>query len=126
LINKGEFVVAREDEDVCVVIPEFNIPERVEITYNSEKPTVAPLVICLPGPIPYTSQKAVPYKYDAMMLRDGKEIPIPPLTSVVNIADSSKVLISGRILPAVGQENTSTPVLKGMQAQDPVANKVIG
>ncbi|KAK2357197.1 hypothetical protein QL285_094492 [Trifolium repens] len=126
LMNRRELVVTRKDENVCVIIPEFNIPERIEVTFNSEKSVVAPLVIRLPGPLPYTSQKAVPYKYDATMLQGGKETPIPPLTSVDNIADSSKVLRSGRILPTIVQEETSTPVTEKMQVQDPSKNKIVG
>ncbi|MCH98440.1 hypothetical protein A2U01_0019442, partial [Trifolium medium] len=126
LMDKRELVVTRKYENVCVIFPEFNIPERVEIMFKSEKPAGTPLVIRLPGPLPYTSQKVVPYKYDATILQDGKETPIPPLTSVVNITDSSKVLRSGRILPAVVQEKTSTPVMEEVQVQDPGKNRVVG
>ncbi|KAK2375367.1 hypothetical protein QL285_076259 [Trifolium repens] len=124
LMNRRELVVTRKDENICVIIPEFNIPERIEVTFNSEKSVVAPFVIRLSGPFPYTSQKAVPYKYDATMLQDGKETPIPPLISVDNIADSSKVLRSGRILPTIVQEKTSTPVTEKVQVQDP--SRIVG
>ncbi|GAU47906.1 hypothetical protein TSUD_404660, partial [Trifolium subterraneum] len=112
LMDKGELVVTKKSEDVCVIVPEFNAADRLEMIYNSGEPTVTPLVICLPGPMPYTSLRAVPYRYDATMLQDGVEVPIPPLISVDNIADSSKILRSGRILPGVVQEKTDSSVGK--------------
>ncbi|GAU51747.1 hypothetical protein TSUD_415400 [Trifolium subterraneum] len=112
LMDKGELVVTKKSEDVCVIVPEFNASDRLEMIYNSGEPTVNPLVICLPGPMPYTSLRAVPYRYDATMLQDGEEIPIPPLISVDNIADNSKILRSGRILPGVVQGKTSSSVEK--------------
>ncbi|GAU52002.1 hypothetical protein TSUD_418060, partial [Trifolium subterraneum] len=112
LMDKGELVVTKKSEDVCVIVPEFNVSDRLEMIYNSGEPTVTPLVICLSGPMPYTSLRAVPYRYDATMLQDGVETPIPPLISVDNIADNSKILRSGRILPGVVQEKTGSPVEK--------------
>ncbi|GAU51898.1 hypothetical protein TSUD_416830, partial [Trifolium subterraneum] len=112
LMDKGELVVTKKSEDVCVIVPEFNASDRLEMIYNSGEPTVNPLVICLPGPMPYTSLRVVPYRYDATMLQDGEEIPIPPLISVDNIADNSKILRSGRILPGVVQGKTGSSVEK--------------
>ncbi|GAU10658.1 hypothetical protein TSUD_419880, partial [Trifolium subterraneum] len=112
LMDKGELVVTKKSEDVCVIVPEFNVSDRLEMIYNSGEPTVTPLVICVPGPMPYTSLRAVPYRYDATILQDGVEIPIPPLISVDNIADNSKILRSGRILSGVVQEKTGSPVEK--------------
>jgi hypothetical protein len=59
-----------EDDEVFVIVHEFNIPEPVEVTFNSQQSAVTPLVICLSGPMPYTSDKAVPYKYNATMIED--------------------------------------------------------
>ncbi|MCI40155.1 hypothetical protein A2U01_0061387, partial [Trifolium medium] len=84
--------------------------------YNSGEPTGSPLVIHLPGLVPYVSEKAIPYKYNATMLQDGKEVPISPLSSVVSIADSSKLLRSGRILPAFEKP---TDIVKKMPVPDP-------
>ncbi|GAU39246.1 hypothetical protein TSUD_396930 [Trifolium subterraneum] len=112
LMDKGELIVTRKSEDVCVIIPEFNVSDRLEMIYNSGEPTVTPLVICLPGPMPYTSLRAVPYRYDATMLQDGVETPIPSLISVDNIADNSKILRSGRILPGTVQGKTNNSVEK--------------
>ncbi|MCI49974.1 hypothetical protein A2U01_0071218, partial [Trifolium medium] len=57
--SDSEFV-SSNDDDVFVIIPEFNIPKPVEVTFNSQKSVVTPLVICPSGPTPYTSNKAVP------------------------------------------------------------------
>ncbi|GAU10217.1 hypothetical protein TSUD_423220, partial [Trifolium subterraneum] len=112
LMDKGELVVTKKSEDVCVIVPEFNVSDRLEMIYNSGEPTVTPLVICLSGPMPYMSLRVVPYRYDATMLQNGVETPIPPLISVDNIADNSKILRSGRILPGVVQGKTGGPVEK--------------
>ena len=68
--------------------------------YHS-KPVVTPLVISLPGPVPYKSDKVVPYKYNATVLEDGVEIPILPMPDVANIADNSRVTRSGRVFAPV-------------------------
>ncbi|GAU46526.1 hypothetical protein TSUD_402560 [Trifolium subterraneum] len=112
LMDKGELVVTKLSEDVYFIVPEFNVSDRLEMIYNSGEPTVTPLVICLPGPMPYTSLRAVPYRYDATMLPDGVETPIPSLISVENIADNSKILRSGRILPGTVQGKTNDSVEK--------------
>ena len=39
----------------------------------------------------------MPYKYNATILEDGKEVEIKSLSSVVNIADASCVTRSGRV-----------------------------
>jgi hypothetical protein len=83
-------------------------------------------VICLPGPWPYTSQKSIPYKYEATILEDGKEIPLHPMASVVNIAGSSKILTSGRVLPAAVQGKVSAPAMEPVQVQDPGKGKNVG
>ncbi|GAU49442.1 hypothetical protein TSUD_407340 [Trifolium subterraneum] len=112
LMDKGELVVTKKSEDVCIIVPEFNVSDRLEMIYNSGEPTVTPLVICLLGPMPYTSLRVVPYRYDATMLQDGVETPIPPLISVDNIVDNSKILRSGLILPGAVQGKTGSSVEK--------------
>ena len=47
------------------------------------------MVICLPGPVPYESDQAVPYKYNATILEDGVEVPIQPLFDVKNIVEAN-------------------------------------
>lgn len=67
------------------------------IPYNGQKYVVSPLVICLEGPMPYDFDKVIPYKYNATMLEDSKEVPISSLSSVVNTADVSGVTRNGRV-----------------------------
>jgi len=123
LMDRRELVITREEKSICVVTPVFKVRERLEVTYSSAKPAVTPLVICLPGPKPYVSQKAIPYKYESTILEDDKEIPLSPSTSVDNIAESSQVLRSGRILPDVVQKKTSAPVEKAVPVQNPGKGK---
>ncbi|GAU38952.1 hypothetical protein TSUD_363910 [Trifolium subterraneum] len=118
LLDKGELVVTRKSEDICVIVPEFNISDRLEMIYNSGESVVTPLVIHLPGPVPYTSLKAIPYRYNATMLQDGVETPIPSSISVDNIADGSRILRSERVLQGAVQEKTSTPALEEAQVRD--------
>lgn len=61
------------------------------IAYNGQKSVISPLVIRLVGPTPYESDKVVPYNYNATMLEDGKEVPIPSFSFIVNISDVSGV-----------------------------------
>ncbi|KAI5444455.1 hypothetical protein KIW84_012908 [Lathyrus oleraceus] len=65
------------ENNVNVIIPQFNIPKLLEITFDSHNSANSPLVIYLPGPTPYQSDKSVPYKYQATMIRDGMEVPLP-------------------------------------------------
>ncbi|PNX82497.1 coatomer subunit zeta-3, partial [Trifolium pratense] len=79
MLDRREFIITykrnedSDSDDAFVIIPEFNIPEPVEVAFNSQKSVVTPLVICPSGPMPYTSNKAVPYKYNATMIEDGRE-----------------------------------------------------
>ncbi|MCI11642.1 hypothetical protein A2U01_0032744, partial [Trifolium medium] len=120
--DSNEEFDSSNDDDVFVIIPEFNIPKPVEVTFNSQKSAVTPLVICPSGPVPYTSNKAVPYKYNATMIEDGREVPIPPLPSVVNIAEVSRVMRSGRMIPTVSPKKVDAPVNRHVQMENPVVN----
>ncbi|MCI55139.1 hypothetical protein A2U01_0076389, partial [Trifolium medium] len=59
--------------------------------------------------MPYTSNRAVPYKYNATMIENGREVPIPPLPTVVNIAEESRVMRSGRVVPAMSSKKIDAP-----------------
>ncbi|GAU10701.1 hypothetical protein TSUD_426420, partial [Trifolium subterraneum] len=116
MLNRRELQVTykrNEDEnpndgndEVFVIIPEFDIPERIEVAYNSQRSIVTPLVISLPGPMPYISEKAIPYKYNATMIENGREVPIPALPPSVNIAEVSRVTRSGRVFPSMVQKKS--------------------
>src|SRR3954465_2912862 len=84
----------REDDEVFTSLFQINQVEPMQVKYDSRKTTVVPLVMYLPGPVPYESSKAMPYKYNATFIENGKEI---PLLSVVNIVDASRVTRSGRV-----------------------------
>ena len=122
LLNQGELVVEKKCDDVCAATSE----EPVEIFFDSRKSVDAPLVICLPGPIPYTSEKAIPYKYNATIIEDGREVPIPPLPYVVNITKDSRVLRNARVIPALFQKKAGAPVIEQIQAKDSNTTKDAG
>jgi len=114
LLNRGELVVERKCDYVCVITPE----EPLEIFFDSRESAASPLVICLPGPIPYVSEKAIPYKHNATTMEDGREVPIPPLPSVGSIPEDSRVLRNGRVIPVVFPTKASTQVIEETPAKD--------
>ena len=114
-------------KDVCVVTPVFKTREPLVITPpSSTEPVRTPLVICRPGPTPYASQKAIPYKYECTILEDDKEIPLNPPIPVSNIVDHSQILRSGRVLPAMAQVKTSAPVKEPMPERNLGKGKAVG
>ncbi|XP_050919823.1 uncharacterized protein LOC127137400 [Lathyrus oleraceus] len=92
-----------QEQEVNVIIPCFNIPEKVEIAYHPREP----VVICHPGPMPYTLDKAAPYRYAATIIENGKEVEIKTLASVTNIAANSRMTRSGRVFapPVIPSRN---------------------
>jgi len=126
LPGQRELTITRKDDEVCVIVPEFNIPERVEVNLVNQRPVVTPLVICVPGPMPYASERAIPYNYNATMLENGCEVPIPPLPSVVNIAEDSRMLRNGCVIPTLFPKKASTPVTEQVQAKDSSATQDVG
>lgn len=105
------------ENNVNVIIPQFNVPEPLEITFDSRNSAKSPLVIYLAGLAPYQSDKAVPYKYQATMIKDGKEVPLPSMPSAVNIADVSGVTRSERVFTTVPPRNVEASVGKKMQVE---------
>ncbi|XP_050920028.1 uncharacterized protein LOC127137625 [Lathyrus oleraceus] len=100
--------INEDEHEVNVKVPRLNLPEPIVIAYNGQKIVVSPLVIQLAGPMPYKSDKVVPYKYNATMVADGKEVHIPIFPYVVNNADVSGVTQNGRVFTAanpIGSEN---------------------
>ena len=88
-------------------MPFFGAPAHFEVEYHS-KSTITPLVISLPGLVPYKSDKAVPYKYNATILEDGVEVPIQPMPNVGNIAETSRVTLNGHVFAPVIRGDVST------------------
>ncbi|KAI5405073.1 hypothetical protein KIW84_052013 [Lathyrus oleraceus] len=83
------------------------LSERLVIQYDSSNNnnvnnrSISSLVIWLAGPVPYSSYKAVSYHYNATMMKDGQEVQLPTTSSVVSIADVTKVTRSGRVFGSV-------------------------
>ncbi|KAI5444932.1 hypothetical protein KIW84_013274 [Lathyrus oleraceus] len=116
------------------------IPKPVVIKYDGSKKKVSPSLVIKPaGPVPYSSNKVVPYRYNVVMLEDGKEVSLPS-TYVLSISDISGVTRSGRVFSAppkphedfvgkavvnpagpVGTSSNNT-VVKGV---DPVVDKTV-
>ncbi|KAI5398802.1 hypothetical protein KIW84_064255 [Lathyrus oleraceus] len=98
----------RDEDEVNVISPVFRIPEPVVVRYDVSKQKASPSLIIKPaGPVPYSSNKVVPYRYNTVALEDGKEVPLPS-TYVVNIADVSGLTRSGRVfsMPTKSQADT--------------------
>ena len=106
------------NDEVNVIVPQFNIPKPIEITYDSQTSSAAPFIICPPGPMPYNSDKAIPYKYNATMIENGVEGPIRRMTSFVNIADVSRVTRSGRIFAVVPPKRPEVQVRRHIGNSD--------
>lgn len=62
----------RKEDEVVVVVNQFDIPKPLEINYHNKESALTPLVICLPGPISYESDKTIPWRYNATILEYGK------------------------------------------------------
>ena len=104
------------EEGVNVIVPCFGAPTHFEVEYH-RKPAITPLVISLPGLVPYKSDKVVPYKYNATILEDGVEVPIQLMPNVGNIAETSRVTRSGRVFAPVvcGDVSTGKKVVENVE-----------
>ncbi|XP_058746113.1 uncharacterized protein LOC131618983 [Vicia villosa] len=86
-----------EDDDIDVVITEFNLPEAVEVPYDSQNATIVPLKIHMPKPFPYDSSTIVPWKYNATIMAGREEVKPGPMLTVVNITDVSCMTRNGNL-----------------------------
>ena len=83
-----------------MISPIFRIPEPVVIKYDGSKQKVSPTLTIKPaGPVPYSSEKAVPYCYNVVAVESGKEVSLPS-SFVINIADVSGLTRSGCVFSA--------------------------
>jgi hypothetical protein len=112
LMDKGELLVTKKSEDVCGIVPEFNVADHLEMIYNSGESNIPRLTIRMPGPVLYTSEKAITYRYQATMIQNGVETPIPPLTSVSNVTDSRRILRSGRVIQGAVPQKSNVPTVE--------------
>ncbi|KAI5407897.1 hypothetical protein KIW84_053949 [Lathyrus oleraceus] len=116
--------VDEDEPEVNVISPVFRIPEPVVIRYDGSKQKVSPALIIKPaGPVPYSSDKAIPFRYSVVAVEDGKEVPLPS-SSVVNIADVSGLTRSGRVFsappkPQVVADSVERPVGNAVNAPNP-------
>lgn len=85
---------------------------------------VSPLVIRLAGPVSYASDKVVPYKYDATMIKDGQEVPLSIANSVVSINDVVKMTRSGRVFSLVSPKVVEDVVVGKKKADVPLVDLV--
>ncbi|KAI5386898.1 hypothetical protein KIW84_073152 [Lathyrus oleraceus] len=112
------------EPEVNVISPVFKLPEPVVIRYNSNKPKASPSLVIKPaGPVPYSSDRAVPFRYSPVAVQDGVEVPLPS-TSVTTIADVSGLTRSGRVFSAptkapVASESVECPVRTAVNVQNP-------
>src|SRR3954469_15463977 len=105
-------------EDVSVIskVP-LKIPTKAPLKISAE-PRVAPIVITQPGPIPYSSDKAIPWNYGADVFVQGvkQELEYDKVSEDVNpdvgnIAGTSKVTRSGRVFSPEISPNTASPAV---------------
>ncbi|KAI5421082.1 hypothetical protein KIW84_044792 [Lathyrus oleraceus] len=130
LMDEGMIQICQsrhEDEDVNIIVPIFRQPEWLVMRYDNNKNvsnrSVSPLVIRLAGPVPYASDKVVPYQCNAMMIEKGQEVPLPMTSSVVSIADVMKVTRSGRVFGLVVPESKEKLIV-GKKAEVPMVDLV--
>ncbi|KAI5441109.1 hypothetical protein KIW84_010536 [Lathyrus oleraceus] len=117
---------SRDIDDVNVIVFVFKTPERVVIQFDSNNNnnvnrSVSMLVIQLAGPIPYASDKVMPYQYNATMVENGQEVPLLVADSMVNIADIVKVTHSGRVFGLVFPKEVEDAAVS-KKADIPVVN----
>ncbi|KAI5395482.1 hypothetical protein KIW84_061886 [Lathyrus oleraceus] len=110
MLDQGviEILQNRDEDEVNVISPVFRLPEPVVVRYDGSKQKASPTLIIKPaGPVPYSSDKAVPYRYNAVALEDGKEVPLPS-TYVTSIFDVSGLTRSGRVFSALPKPQVDT------------------
>jgi len=113
-LMNDNYLMAR---DVCVIMPVFH---DTPIRSTPSKENVEPLVIRLPGPVPFVSTKAVPYKYNATMIENGVEMPLVSPAVVSNIAEGTTTLRSGRVRPPLFQKKTAAPTTAPVDQATPL------
>ncbi|KAI5433916.1 hypothetical protein KIW84_020958 [Lathyrus oleraceus] len=95
-----EILLNRDEDEVNVISPVFRIPEPVIVRYDGSMKKVSPTLIIKPaGPVPYSSDRVVPYRYNTVALEEWKEVLLPS-TSVTSISDVSGMSRSGRVFSA--------------------------
>ncbi|KAI5436551.1 hypothetical protein KIW84_022883 [Lathyrus oleraceus] len=120
---------SREVDDVNVIVPVFKTLEWVVIQFdtsnsNNINKSVSSLVIWLTGPVSYASDRAISNQYNATMLENGQEVPLPMTNSVVKIADIEKVTRNSHVFGHVFPEEVIEDVSVGKKVDVPAMNPV--
>src|SRR3954471_10134286 len=105
-------------EDVSMISKTpLKIPTKAPLRISTE-PRVAPIIITQPGPIPYSSDKAIPWSYGAEVFVQGvkQELEYDKVSEndnpdVGNIAGTSKVTRSGRVFSPEISPNVTSPAV---------------
>ncbi|KAI5426540.1 hypothetical protein KIW84_032105 [Lathyrus oleraceus] len=109
------------DDGTIEILQNRNVDEdEPELIKQKVSPA---LIIKHVGPVPYSSDKAIPFRYNAVAVEDGKEVPLPS-PSVVNIADVSGLTRSGRVFstppkPQVVADSVEHPVGNAVNSSNP-------
>ncbi|XP_058751633.1 uncharacterized protein LOC131624731 [Vicia villosa] len=123
-------ITYERDDDINMVTAEFPVPEVVEISYDSQNMVVIPLTIQMPKPFPYNSSTIVPWRYGATIITGGEEVSSGPESTVVNIADVSRMTRSGRLFAPIPPKTRSNlavqvPPQKDVPREDPFIPKPV-
>ncbi|KAI5409556.1 hypothetical protein KIW84_055107 [Lathyrus oleraceus] len=116
--------VDEDADEVNVISLVFRIPEPVIVKYDGSKQKVSPTLTIKPaGPIPYSSEKAVPYRYNDVAVENGKEVSLPS-SSIFNIVDVSGLTRSGRVFsapskPQANADFVERPIGNAMSTPNP-------
>lgn len=83
------------------MVEEIFVIESITIIYRKKKieappVRIQPIHICVPGPFPYQSTKAVPWRYDTTTYIGGKEIQFS-YVEIDNIARTGGMTHSGHV-----------------------------
>ncbi|KAI5413517.1 hypothetical protein KIW84_057912 [Lathyrus oleraceus] len=102
------------EDEVDVISLVFRIPEPVVVKYDGSNKKVSPSLVIKPaGPVPYSSDKAVPYRYNALKPHEDvvRRTVVNP-TGPVGISSSNPTTVVKGVDPVV-DKSMKAPVLVG-------------
>ncbi|XP_058788498.1 uncharacterized protein LOC131662666 [Vicia villosa] len=120
----------RDYDNINMVIAEFPVPEVMEMSYDSQNMAVIPLTIQMSKPFPYNSTTTIPWRYGATIITGEEEVRSGPETTIVNIADTSRMTRSSRLfapIPHKPRNNLSVqiPPQKDVPRKEPIITEPI-
>ncbi|XP_058787978.1 uncharacterized protein LOC131662257 [Vicia villosa] len=130
LDEKTLHITYERDDDINMVTAKFPVPEVMEISYDSQNMVVIPLTIQMPNPFPYNSSTTVPWRYGATIITGGEEVKHEPESTIVNIADVSRMTRSSRLFAPIHPKPKSNlevqvPPQKNVPREEPVIPKPV-